>query len=327
MAQNDKQTTKRNTRAQRRAAEEQAARERAEQAAKERRQQTIIGGIVVAIVIILVAVAGFAIYNAWHKKSVNASISEQDAYSQLQAVKTKPSAADDKGGILLSKNGYGADNKVADAPTVAVYMDPLCPGCGQLNREIDPTLIALTDAGQINLELHPMSFMDSYSTDEYSSRASGAIAYIASHDDDPDHLLKFISNIYAEDFQPGEGSDYKSVSDDQLKEQAISAGVPKKIADAAFGREYQDWLDAINLYTPKRPELWQVSGTNKGAMSTPTVTINGKFWDRNELSLAKIDSKTGLLESIGLTEDQVGKEGEMPSIGAKGKPISVTTGE
>ena len=158
------QNAKRNTRASRRAAEEKAAQEKAEQAAKERKQQTIIGAVVVAIIVVLVAIAGFAIYGAIHKNDVAKSTTEEQAYQQLQKVETKPSAADDKGGILISSEGYG--KKVSGAPTVAVYMDPLCPGCGEFNRQTDPTLISLVDAGQINLEIHPMSFMDEYSTDE-----------------------------------------------------------------------------------------------------------------------------------------------------------------
>lgn len=314
------QNAKRNTRASRRAAEE-----KAEQAAKERKQQTIIGAVVVAIIVVLVAIAGFAIYGAIHKNDVAKSTTEEQAYQQLQKVETKPSAADDKGGILISSEGYG--KKVSGAPTVAVYMDPLCPGCGEFNRQTDPTLISLVDAGQINLEIHPMSFMDEYSTDEYSSRATGAILYIASNDDNPDHLLKFISNIYAEDFQPGEASEYKSVKNKALKQQAIDAGVPQSVADKAFNGEYKKWMDAINLYTPKRPELWQVSGSNKGVMSTPTITINGNYWDRNQLSLAGMNNKTGIIASLGLKEDEVGQKGTMPSIGESGKPISLTTGE
>ncbi|KAB7789620.1 DsbA family protein [Bifidobacterium leontopitheci] len=324
MAQSKKPADKRNTRANRRAAEERAAKERAEQAAKERRQQTIIGAIVVVIVVALLAVAGVAIWNAIEKNKKN-NISESQAYEQLQQVETKPERADKKGGFLLSSEGYG--KTVAGAPTVAVYFDPLCPGCGEFNRQVDPTLISMVNAGQINLELHPMSFMDQYSTDEYSSRASGAVAYIADHDDDYNHLLKFIANIYAEDFQPGEASEYKSVSNDKLKEQAVKAGVSKSVADKAFGGEYKAWLEAINIYTPKRPELWQVTGSYKGTMSTPTITINGNYWDRNQLSLAGLDMKNGLIQSLGMTSSQVGQKGVMPSIGASGKPISLTTGK
>ena len=66
----------------------------------------------------LVAIAGFAIYGAIHKNDVAKSTTEEQAYQQLQKVETKPSAADDKGGILISSAGYG--KKVSGAPTVAV---------------------------------------------------------------------------------------------------------------------------------------------------------------------------------------------------------------
>ena len=91
------------------------------------------------------------------------------------------------------------------------------------------------------------------------------------------------------------------------------------MADKAFNGEYRKWMDAINLYTPKRPELWQVSGSNKG--------VNGNYWDRNQLSLAGMNNKTGIIASLGLKEDEVGQKGTMPSIGESGKPISLTTGE
>ena len=213
------------------------------------------------------------------------------------------------------------------APTIAIYMDFLCPGCGNLHRQLDEDLQKMIDAGQINLDLHFMAFMDRWSTDEYSSRAANAAMYLAEHDSNPEHLISFLEKMYAEDFQPEEGSNYKSVSDAKIKKQMIAAGVSKDVADKAFNREYQDWLDAIDTYTPKRSELWNVSGNYKGSMTTPTVTINGKFWDMNQLSTAKMTTAEGLLEAIGLKADQVGVAGDMPSIGSKKGPISVTTGE
>ena len=76
-----------------------------------------------------------------------------------------------------------------------------------------------------------------------------------------------------------------------------------------FGRDYQDWLDAIDTYTPKRSELWNTSGTYKDSMTTPTVTINGKFWDMNQLSTAQETIEEGLLEAIGIKSDDIGKGG------------------
>ena len=327
MAQNSKEARKRATRAERRAAEAAAMKARAEQMEKERKQQTVIGAIVVAVLVILVAIGAFTVYHNMHKKAESEASTEtvQEAYAALQKVKNTPTLVDKKGGLLISKNGYG--KSVEGAPTIAIYMDFLCPGCGNLHRQLDADLQKMVDAGQINLDLHFMAFMDRWSTDEYSSRAANAAMYLAEHDSDPSHLISFLENVYAEDFQPEEGSNYKSVSDSKLKEQMIAAGASKDVADKAFGRNYQDWLDAIDTYTPKRPELWHETGSYKGSMTTPTVTINGKYWDMDQLTTAQETIKDGLLESIGLKADQIGVAGKMPSIGSKKGPIPVTTGQ
>ncbi|KAA8818918.1 disulfide bond formation protein DsbA [Bifidobacterium rousetti] len=320
MANNDR-TDKRKTRAARRAAEEAEARARAEQAAKERRQQTIIGAIVVVVVVALVAVAGFALWRSHATNAATANMTVDEAYSKVEAVKTKPSTADAKGGVLVSKDGVG--EKIADAPTVAVYMDFMCSGCGNFERTAGETLTKLVEAGQINLELHPMSFGDQWSSDKYSTRAANMLLSITEQDKDASHILGFIQNMYAEDFQPAENSG-KKTSDDQMKEQAVKAGVSQKVADASVTDKYTDWLDAINVYLPKRTDLQNVSGQLKGQMTTPTVTINGNFWDMNQLTTADLTIDAGLVTALGLEDSQVGQEGQLPSIGADGKPVSLT---
>ena len=302
MAQNSKDAQKRASRAERRAAEAAAMKARAEQMEKERKQQTIIGAIVVAVLVILVAIGAFTVYHNMHKNTETQASTQtvEEAYDKLQKVKNTPKLVDDKGGLLLSKNGYG--KSVDGAPTVAIYMDFLCPGCGNLHRQLDAELQKMVDAGQINLDLHFMAFMDKWSTDEYSSRAANAAIYLAEHDSNPTHLITFM-------------------------EKMIASGVSEDVADKAFGRDYQDWLDAIDTYTPKRSELWNTSGTYKDSMTTPTVTINGKFWNMNQLSTAQETIEEGLLEAIGIKSDDIGKEGVMPSIGSDKDPISNTTGE
>lgn len=315
-------TAKRQLRADRKAAQEAQRQALAAQQEKERRQQTIIGVIVVIVVVALIAVIGIVIYRNSRSSNAANSTNVSESYTKLQEVKNKPNRANKQGGFLLSKNGY--DKPVADAPTVAEYFDPLCPGCGAFNHQVDTSLKAMVDAGQINLVLYPMSFMDQLSTDDYSSRASGSIAYIASHDTDPNHLIAYMAAIYAEDFQPQEGaSNYKPVSDAKLKAEAIKAGVPRSIADKAFDRQYQQWLDAINDYTPKRSELWNTEGSDKGAMTTPTVTFNGTALNMTQVSQLGISLKAAVLQSLGLTESHIGQEGQMPSIGATGKPAAL----
>lgn len=310
---------KRTTRAARRAAQEAAAKAAAEKAAKERRQQTIIGGIVVGIIVVLIAGIIFAVWNAKREEAAK-TVSSDEAYSALQEVAPKPSLVDDKGGIVVSKDGY--NKPVEGVPTAAIYMDFICPGCGTLNQKLDPTLIKLVEAGQLNLELHILSFMDQYSTDEYSSRAANAALYVAEHDDDPDHLLQFISNLYDDGFQPKEGPDYVSVSDEQIREQAVKAGVSKDVADKASTRQWDSWLQAVSQYTPSRSELWNESGRLKGQFSTPTVTINGRRWNIDGLAAAGYDLPSGFLASIGLEENQVGTD-TLPSI-KEGKPIALS---
>lgn len=321
--QKSKQQVKRETRADRRAAEAAEAARKAEQEAAERKQQTIIGAIVVAIVVVLVAIAGFAIFKATHPTqkdtTTSSSVTLEDAYKSLQDVKTTPKHADDNAGIVISKEGY--DKKVSGAPTVEFYMEPICPGCGSVHRQLDESLVKMVKAGQINLDLHFLTFGDSKSSDAYSTRAFNGAAYISDHDDDPMHLLSFLENIYAEDFQPQEGSSYVSVSNDQLKEQAVKAGVSEDVASAAFNGtyDYQSWLSAANTYTIRRTELYG-TGTS---FSSPTLAINGKFWDfRSDMNEKSVKMLDALLHAIGLDSSKVGVSGTMPSIGSDGEAIA-----
>ncbi|MFU0549020.1 DsbA family protein, partial [Gardnerella leopoldii] len=213
-------------------------------------------GIVIALVILAFAAgAGFmTYYNSINKPQVkieNPTTNKPDtqiedtANSQIaKEIKKLPSsdippASNLQGGILLSKDGYG--KQAAGAPTVATYFDPLCPGCGNFNRTVDETLIKMVEAGQINLELHPMSFLDGLSTDHYSTRVSSAIAYIASYDNDPKHLLQFINGIFNEKFQPEEGEGYQATPNKALIDLAEDAGVANKIANEAFNLHYVKW--------------------------------------------------------------------------------------
>ncbi|KFI91756.1 dsbg [Bifidobacterium saguini DSM 23967] len=314
-----KRQAKRATRAERRAAEEAALQAQAAQAAKERKQQTIIGIIVVAIVVVLVAVIGVVIYRNVTKSSTSAT-DNATAYSKMQSVETQPAKANDKGGFLISKDGYG--KKTAKVPTVGIYMEPLCPGCASVNRQLDPTLVKMMNAGQLNLELHFLNFQDNKSSDNYSNRAFNGAIYIAEHDSDPNHLMNYLSNIYAEDFQPGELDNYVSVKNSKLEEQAVKAGVSEDVAKAAFSgkNEYVEWLSASNDYTISRPELFSSSG----AFSSPTLTINDTYWSLNNITLANTTMVDGFLKAVGLKSDQVGVEGQLPSIGANKKPIDIT---
>nr|AMJ36175.1 putative protein [uncultured bacterium] len=164
-----------------------------------------------------------------------------EAYSKLKKVSTQPANADDKAGFVISNKGYG--QKAEGAPTISIYMEPLCPGCASVNRQLDQTLVKLMNAGQLNIDLHFLNFQDNKSSDNYSNRAFNGAIYIAEHDDDPHHLMSYLSNIYAEDFQPGELSNYEPVSNAKLEKQAVKAGVSEDVAAAALDPPHLGGID------------------------------------------------------------------------------------
>ncbi len=324
MAQNnnsEKKIARARSRKERLAAQAAAEAAQREQEERDRKTQTAIGVAIVAVVAIVALVVGFLVVRNFLPSSSNSSSSASEAYSALQAVKTKPANATKKGGFVISKNGV--NKPVANVPTIEDYMDFLCPGCGTMNRAIDETLIKMVKAGQINLEIHPGAYLDSLSNGhKYSTRTASMVSYIA--DNDPQNVLAFIQALFAEDFQPSESS-YKNVTNATLVKLAISSGVKESVAKASISGKYTKWITAVSKYTPLRSALWNVSGSSKGSMTTPTIRINKHYWDLQVLNTASIDYLTGLLKAIGLSSSDVGNSSVLPSIGSTKKPISLTS--
>lgn len=294
------------------------AAERKAQAEHDRKIQTIIGVVVVAALVVILAVVGFFI---WKANQPVAKESASEAKAAVTKVSDKPAAAGKEFGFSLSKNG---ENKPIDGvPTVEVYMDFMCPACGTTDRSLASTWKKLLDAGQINLEVHPNSYLDANSSDEYSTRAASAVTYVAQND--PEHLLAFITALFSEDFQPQEGSSYRSVSDEKIAAQAVKAGVSEKIAAAAIKGTYKDWITAVSKYTPLRSAVQHPSGSYKGQMTTPTILINGHFWDVSSAYDSTGDLKTAFIAAMGLKEAQVGDSSALPTIGSDKTPAFPTS--
>ena len=291
--------------------------------------------ILVAVALVLVLAAG--IYMLWadhsagnqpaQKPSSGASAAQisqgpsgdAKAYKALQEVTVKPSVADDQGGLTVSSKGVGNKKKVADAPTLEIFMDPMCPWCGKVGRVIDPQLQRMISAGQINVTYNFLNFLDSASSDQYSSRVDNALAMVAQ--EDPDHLPAFAAAVFAADFQPNESS-YQAVSDARLADKAVGVGVPRALADRFAQGTYRPWVDKVNAYAITRKDAKDA----KGEFSTPTIMINGRVWDltaaaKSQGGLEHLDR--ALLKALGLKSQDVGHQGKMPSIGAQGKALAV----
>lgn len=86
-----------------------------------------------------------------------------------------PSAVSNDGGALV----FGNTNAKV---TLTVYSDPMCPYCGQFERANGgDDIVKAVQAGRIQLQLHPLAFLDQMSRGgtQYSTRASNALVAVS----------------------------------------------------------------------------------------------------------------------------------------------------
>jgi protein-disulfide isomerase len=286
---------------------------RQQQTAHDLRNQRIIGIIVVLVLLIALGLIGFFV---WKSNQPKPTLTAPQAKAAVEKVEPKPTLATSNGGFVISKNGVG--KPIAGVPTVQTYMDFMCPACGMFERQMGPTWQKLVDAGQINLEMHPNAFLDASSSDQYSTRATSAIVYVAQHA--PSHLLTSFMAMYEQNYQPQEGPNYQSISNKKIAQQLEKAGVPHDVAQSAIKSTYTKWVTAMAAYTARRPELQHQSGEFKGEMTTPTILINGHYWDMSALP-QNVSQQQAVIQALGLTENQVGNPHAHASIGAHGAPV------
>jgi protein-disulfide isomerase len=157
------------------------------------------------------------------------------------------------------------DDGVAD---IVVYVDYLCPFCGQFETTNGEQIEALVAEGAATLEIHPLSFLDSASRNtEYSTRAANAVACVANFD--PDSVLAVNTALFAN--QPEENT--TALDDDALKSLISAAGADSEsITTCIDDRTFGDWVAEATDRALEGPlpnaDIDSVAGT-------PTVLVNG----------------------------------------------------
>jgi protein-disulfide isomerase len=143
----------------------------------------------------------------------------------------------------------------ADKPSIVVYLDYMCPFCGQFDTANAEQLETWVSQGDVDLEIHPLGFLDSASLGtRYSTRSANAFACVANHQ--PDAALDVNTALFAQ--QPAENT--SGLTDAELVSLVEGAGVDDPAA-AATER-------ALNDPLPNSDES-KVTGT-------PTVLVNGR---------------------------------------------------
>ncbi len=241
------------TKAQRReAARAEALALREAQAKRDKRNRLITIGALVAGVVVLVGVFLAVWIPAMNDR--NKTI-DAVAAGNLSEV-ANPSTAREDGGIPMGVDA-AAGTESEGAVEVGVYLDYMCPICGQFEETNGETLDQLRESGEVTVVLHPVSILDRVAqSQQFSTRAASAAAWVA--DQAPESLNAFNTAMF--DNQPAEGSG--TLTDAQIADIAEQAGVP------AFVERVKDYASR---------EAWDVALTARVASYSPDLVISAGF--------------------------------------------------
>lgn len=183
-----------------------------------------------------------------------------------------PSTAFTNRGVTIGQNLVVATDKSqikTSVPTIIIYEDLQCPACQAFEQPNMPQISELVKAGKYNLEIHPISFLDYASQNEYSSRAGSALMCVA--DTDASHFFDFNSALYAN--QPEENSAGPTSAD--LASLAASLGVSQTTQDCITANKWANWVK--DSY--KAISTGIVPGTGLEFTGTPFIVVNGKKYE------------------------------------------------
>lgn len=177
---------------------------------------------------------------------------------------------------------------------VTTYVDYMCPACGAFEQQYGTMLENYVGAGDINLQVYPINFLDGTSLGtKYSTRAANLFSCVV--EEQPDVAFKLHNRLLSAEVQPAEGT--TGLTDDQLLDQAKEAGaeLTTELKQCVNNRTFASFIDGnwkqvseVGVQGLAKGEFMLSSdGVNpqpegpQRLVSTPTVIVNGKQWNQN----------------------------------------------
>lgn len=214
----------------------------------------LIGGVVVLVVALIGALVFWAATRGGDTSAAGGS----------------SNALPDGGGISV---GPGTD---AEVPQLHVYGDPQCPWCGVLENSIGEGVDELVSAGEVNLTVTLMSFLDGRIQGENSARAANAAVCA----DEVGAFLPFYKGMYAA--QPQEGGGWTDGELVAIGEQAgISGSDLETFTGCVDERPHDDYVQAM-----------QERANRDGVSGTPRLFVNGTQISDQEMQGLMEDAST-----------------------------------
>lgn len=169
--------------------------------------------------------------------------------------------------------------------TVRIYVDPQCPICKTFEDTNAKTLTEYADAGIIAVEYHPISFLDKASTNQYSSRATNALACVA--DQAPESFFSFLTSLY-DNQKPENGP---GLSNGTIYSIATNSGAEAtdELETCIYSKQFMPWvIDATEKALSGTP----LPGTDGTVVQgTPAIFINGEYANINPTDADAFQSK------------------------------------
>jgi len=130
--------------------------------------------------------------------------------------------------VTLREDGVVVLGRPDIEPVVDIFVDPLCPACGTLERVYGQEVAQQVDQGKLTVAYHYVAFLNSKSdSGDYSTRAIAATRCVAATGDGP-LFARFQDQLFVAD-QPTEGNaDHDNAA---LAELARTAGAPDQAVD------------------------------------------------------------------------------------------------
>jgi protein-disulfide isomerase len=167
-----------------------------------------------------------------------------------------PAGVVEGGGILVN-----ASLVKSKAPTLEIYADFQCDQCGHFEKVFGAMLASMSQAGDVKLVFHSLSFVDANLKNDSSTRSANAAACAS----DAGKFLEYHSAVFAG--QPAEeGTGY---TDAQLTAFANTAGI------TGAGLTTWQQCTSSSQYATYVADV-QKNSEKAGVFDTPTVKLNGK---------------------------------------------------
>lgn len=255
-----------------------AAREKAQLARKKqkRRQKTgrllIQGGLALVLVAVVVAVV-LVITNSIRPAGPGPANMASDGIriGQGFVAETTPALAADDEPVASETTA------ASDTVDIVVYLDYLCPICGQFEAANNDYIAGLVDSGAATVEYHPVAILTNSSVGtRYSNRAANAAACVANYS--PDSYFDFNTAMFEQ--QPEEGT--RGLDDAALA--GIATGIdgvtdPARITTCIDDEEFASWVTAATQRAVDGPIP---NSTVDALPGTPLVLVNGQRYEASQ---------------------------------------------